>query len=74
MSFKDISYLQLWQPFCSTEQRPCAILVDGIRGTISVQLFNFGQVFQEKLLLKDISYLQLWWPFCSVEWNHLCNW
>ena len=32
MSFKDISYLELWQPFCSTEQN---------------QLCNFGRGYQE---------------------------
>ena len=41
--------------------------------TISVKLFCFGPVVQEKMVFKDISYLQLWRPFYSGEQNHLCN-
>ena len=33
MSFKNISYLELWQPLCSMEQN---------------HLFNFGKVLHEK--------------------------
>ena len=29
MSFKDISYLELWRDFCSVEQTICARLVEG---------------------------------------------
>ena len=40
---------------------------------ISVKLFEFGPVVQEKMPLKDISHLELWRPLCSEELNHLCN-
>ena len=30
MLFKDISYLELWQPFVQQSQTVCAILVEGI--------------------------------------------
>ena len=39
MSFKDISYLELWQPFCSVEQNIGAILVKGTMRNNSVKLF-----------------------------------
>ena len=66
MSFKEISYLELWQPLCSVdwnlvcnigrrhhEEQPCEI-----------------SVVQEEMLFKGISYLELWQPFCSAEHNH----
>ena len=71
MSFKDISYLELWQPLCSVEWN---------------HLCNFGRrhlkeqfceiiliLVQEDMFSQDISYLELWWPFCYVEQKHLCN-
>ena len=73
MSFKDISYLELWWLFCSVERN---------------HLFNFGRVYQEKLFyeiilnlekwfrrrcLLKIFLLEIWQPFCLVERNHLCN-
>ena len=42
--FKDISYLELWQPFCSVE---CAILVEGFIRNNSVKYFEFGPVVQQ---------------------------
>ena len=39
MSFKDISYLELWQPLFQWSKTICAILVDGIMRNISVKLF-----------------------------------
>ena len=39
MSFKDISYLEHWQPFPSAEQNHCAIFVQGIMRNNSVKLF-----------------------------------
>ena len=39
MSFKDISYLEVWQPLCLAEQTFCAILVKGIVWNNSVKLF-----------------------------------
>ena len=61
MLFKDISFLELWQPLCSVDQN---------------HLYNFGRVhheeqfceinlkldqwLQEETSLKDISYVELW--------------
>ena len=73
MRFKDISYLELWRPFCSTEWN---------------HLYNFGRRHHEEQFCEIISnlvqwfkrrcrlkifYLELWRPFCSAERNHLCN-
>ena len=73
MSFKDISYLELWQSLCSMEWN---------------HLYNFGRVHheeqfceiifiwtvvQEAMPFKDITYLELWKPLCPVDRNHLCN-
>ena len=40
MSFKDISYLELWRLFCSAERNHSAILVEGIMRNNSVKLFR----------------------------------
>ena len=66
MSFRDISYLELWWPFCSGEQN---------------NLCSFGREYKEEqsreiilnwtsgsggdIVLK-ISYLELWRPSCLV--------
>ena len=40
MSFKDISYLELWRPFCLAQPNHFfAILVEGIMRNISVRLY-----------------------------------
>ena len=67
LPFKGISYLDLWQPFCSPERTICSILVEGIQRNNSVKLFEF-----EDEILK-ISYLELLQPSYLVERNHLCN-
>ena len=71
MPLKSISYLELWQPFCSAER---------------FHLGNFGRRYQEEqfceiilnlvsgsgdVFLKD--FLSRAGPSCSVEPNHLCN-
>ena len=68
MSFKDISYLELWQPFCSAEWN---------------HLCNFDRRYYEEQFCEiilnldqwfiNISYLELWRPFFSAERNHLCD-
>ena len=68
MSLKDISYLELWQPFCSVEQN---------------HLCNFGRRHHEEQFCEIILNSDQWsrcclkvfliWSSCSVEWNHLCN-
>ena len=40
---------------------------------ISVKLFLFEPVVQEKMSFKDISNLELWLPLCSGKQDHLCN-
>ena len=72
MSFKDISYLELWPPLCSANGTICAIFVEGLWGTNLWNYFEFDQWFKE-MAFKNISYLELLWPFCSAEQNHLCN-
>ena len=72
MLFKGISYLELWQPFCSTEHK---------------HLCNFGRGYYEDQLCEIILNLCQWFrtwrlkDFLSgtlaalllVEQNHLCN-
>ena len=72
MLFKDISYLELWQPFCQAEQN---------------HLCNFGRRCYEEQCCEIIlnlcqwfrrcrlkhSYLELWQPSCLWERNHLCH-
>ena len=74
MAFKDISYLELWRPFCLAERNH---LCNFGRGYYEEQLWeiilNLNQWFRRRGLIKDISYLELWWPFCSAGLNHLCN-
>ena len=60
MSFKDISYLELWWPFLHQSGTISAILEEGIMRNNSVNFFEFGPVVQEEMLFKDISYLELW--------------
>ena len=54
MSFKDISYLELWRPFCSAEQ---SHLCNFGRGHYEEQfceiIFNLGQWFRRRCHLKD---------------------
>ena len=55
MPFKDLSYLELWQPFCSAEPNH---LCNFGREHQEEQLFEFGSVVQEEMsfkgfLLKD---------------------
>ena len=47
MSLKDISYLELWRPFCSAELKHiCAILVEGINKNKSEIILNLDQWFR----------------------------
>ena len=72
MSFKEISYLQLWWPFCSTEQNHLFNLSRGQYKEHIYEIILNLDVVQE-MLFKDISYLQLKQLFCLVDQNHLCN-
>ena len=66
--FKDISYLELWQPFCSMEWNH---LCNYSRGYYEEQFcekkFKFRPVVKEEMPFKDISYLELWQPFFQLS-------
>ena len=74
MTFKDISYLEIWQPSFSVdwnhlcnigrrhhEAHPCEIIL------------NMNQWFKNKCCLKVFLISSSGSPFCLVEHNHLCN-
>ena len=46
MPFKDISYLELWQPFCQWIVTIFAILVEGMMRNNSLYYFELGQWFR----------------------------
>ena len=75
MPFKDISYLELWQPFCSAEQSHfCNFGKWCYEEQFCEIILNLDQWFRKiKCCFKDISYLELWRPSCSMEPNNLCN-
>ena len=56
MLFKDISYLELWQPFCSAERN---------------HLCNFGRGHYEEQFCKTISNLGQWFrsPLKDLIWS-----
>ena len=69
MPFKDISYLQLWLPFCLLELNHLGNLGRGhLEEHFCVIILNLDQWVK-----KIISYLELWQPSFSAEQNHLCN-
>ena len=57
MSFKDISYLELWQPLVQRTRTICAIFVEGIMRNDPVKYFEFEPVVQEEMPSKGISFL-----------------
>ena len=63
MSFKDISYLELWQPLCSVDWNH----LFNIGRRHHENYFEFGPVVQVEMLFKGISFLELLQPFCSEE-------
>ena len=74
MLYKDISYLELWWPFCWRSKTIYAILVKGIMRNNSVKLFRIctsgsgGDVVWRHFLSRV-----LWKPLCLTEQDHLCN-
>ena len=73
MSFKDISYLELWWPFCSAERNQlCNFRRRHQEEKFCEIVLNLHQWFKE-MSFKDISYLELWRPFCSAERNPMCK-
>ena len=74
MFVKNISYLELWWPFCSVQRNHFCYFGEGHYDKQFCEIhLEFGPVVQEEMPFKDISYLELWWPFCSAERNYLCN-
>ena len=74
MSFKDISYLELWQPLGSVDWNYLYNFGRRYHEEQSCEMFfEFGPMVQEEMLFKGISYLELWQPFCFAEHNPLCN-
>ena len=71
MLFKDISYLELWRPFCSQSRTICGIFVEGVVRNNSMKLFWISASGPGDV--KKISYLELWWPSYSMERKQLCN-
>ena len=54
MPFKDISYLDIWQPFCSAEcKRLCNFGRGYFEEPFCETILNFGQWFRRRYLLKD---------------------
>ena len=52
MSFKDISYLELWQPFCSVERN---------------YLCNFGRGYQEEQFYEINLNIDQWFRRCHLK-------
>ena len=62
MSFKDISYLELWWPLSLTEQNHvCPSGRVKHEETLLYNYFVSRQVVRENMLFKDSSYLKLWY-------------
>ena len=64
ISFKDISYLKLWQPACSVDCiHLCNIGRRHHEERSFVIILHLDQWFRRKCNLNVISYLELWQPF-----------
>ena len=73
MPFKGISYLELWQPFCSAKRNHlCNFGREYYEQQFCEIVLNFGQWFR-RCLLKDFLSGALAALLNSVEQNHLCN-
>ena len=71
--FNDISYLELWPPFCSAERNHLCNFGWGYQEEQLCELFfEFGSVNQQEMPFKYFLSGALAAP-CSVERNHLCN-
>ena len=82
MSFKDISYLELWWPFVQWSGTICAIFGGYNENQFCEIILNLGQWFTmiQYIKLESIVHFNrftetqlLWQLFCSVEGNHLYN-
>ena len=66
MLFKDISYLELWQPFCSAERNHLCCFGSGCDEEQFYEIIlNLDQWFRRCRF--KISYLELWRPSCLVS-------
>ena len=72
MSFKDVSFLELWRPLSSAEWNNLCKFGRGHDEEQFCEIFEFGPVVQE-MPFKDILYLELWQLLCWAERNNLCN-
>ena len=60
MHFKDISFLELWLPFCSVERNHFCNFGRGYKEKQFCELiFKFGLVVQEEMSFEDFIYLEL---------------
>ena len=74
MLFKDISYLKLWQPFCSAKQKYlCNYSREYYEEQFCEIIFNLDQWFRRKCLLKifficstDGTFVQQGRPICAI--------
>ena len=73
--FKDISYVELWQPLCSVEQNHlCNFGRRHHEEQFWEFFFEFGPVVQEEMLFKDISYLSIWQLFVQRKKTFVQFW
>ena len=73
MSFKRISYLELWRPFCSAELNYLCTFGRRHHGKHFREIIlNLERWFRKRCHLNHFLSGTLVDPF-TVEWNHLCN-
>ena len=60
MPFKDIPYLELWQPFYSVDLNHLCNFERRHHEEQLLNYFEIGPVVQEEVPFKGISYLELW--------------
>ena len=66
MLFKDISYLEFWQPFCSVQRNHLCKYSRGYYEGQFCENFEFRLVIKEEIPFKDVSYLELWQFFSAI--------
>ena len=71
MLFKNISFLQLWWPFCSAQPNHLCNFGRGHSKEHYCDI-EFGPVVKE-MQFKDFSYLELWWPPLFSREEQLCS-
>ena len=70
MPFKGISYLELWQPFCSAEYNHLCNFGRGYQEEQFCEIIlNLGQWFRRRYLLKDFLSGHHGEHSCEVIWN-----